>query len=668
MTINETREPAITPLAESMDTSVRVQDDLFRFINGSFLANHVIPADRARDGAFTVLHDLSELRVKQLIEETAAEESGTGEAKQIGDLYASFMATDALEAMGSAPLRADVDPITAAMNKDTLARVMGALLPTGIGGGVDLLVNTDFADPDTYRVFLVQGGIGLPDESYYREEKHESTRTAYVAHIAATLELTALVGAEEAMGAAERVMAVETELASHHWDQVTTREANLIYNPMTWQELVASAPGFQWETWREAIGAPAGAFDDVVVAMPSYVRAFAEVWSRMDLGSLRTWLVWQATRQRAPYLSSQFDEEHFDFYGRVLTGAEEQRERWKRGVAVVEAAMGQAVGKLYVTRHFPPGHKAAMQQLVDNLIEAYRQSIATLDWMGPATRERALQKLAAFTTKIGYPEQWRDYSSMTIDATDLLENIREANRFETRRNFAKIGQPVDRDEWFMPPQMVNAYYNQTMNEIVFPAAILQPPFFDADADDAWNYGGIGAVIGHEIGHGFDDQGAKFDGQGRLADWWTDEDRAEFEVRTKALISQYDAYSPAQLDDEHTVNGAFTVGENIGDLGGLTIAIKAYDIALRNQGLAGLDEAPISDGLAGLQRVFYSWARIWQEKARDAEAIRLLSIDPHSPSEFRCNGVVRNLDSFADAFGVTEGDALYLPPEDRVSIW
>jgi putative endopeptidase len=337
-------------------------------------------------------------------------------------------------------------------------------------------------------------------------------------------------------------------------------------------------------------------------------------------------------------------------------------------VSLVEGSLGEAVGELYVAQHFPPEHKAAVQRLVDNLIAAYRESITGLDWMGEETRARALAKLDAFTPKIGYPDKWRDYSTLEIDAQDLLGNVRAANLFEERRDLDKLGKPMDRGEWFMPPQMVNAYYNPPLNEIVFPAAILQPPFFDPEADDAWNYGGIGAVIGHEIGHGFDDQGSKYDGTGRLTDWWTAEDRAEFEQRTKALISQYDAYSPAQLDGNHHVNGALTIGENIGDLGGLSIAVKAYDIALRQEGLSGVADAPVVDGLTGLQRVFYSWGRIWRSKSRHADAILLLSIDPHSPAEFRCNGVVRNMDDFHEAFDVRPGDALYLPPEERVRIW
>ncbi|WP_152193028.1 M13 family metallopeptidase [Georgenia satyanarayanai] len=653
---------------QAIDTTVRPQDDLYRHINGTYLREHEIPADRARDGAFMVLRDLSEQRVRDIITDAAAAEDATGEAKQVGDLYASFMAEERIEALGTGPLQPDLELFTAARDKEALARAMGTLATTGVGGAVALFVDTDFNDPDSYRVFLWQSGLGLPDESYYREDAHAETRSAYVAHVAAMLELSGLVTADEAMGAAQRVMDVETRLAAGHWDKVRSREADQINNPRTWSEVLDSAPGFPWDPWRESLNLPAGAVDSTIVGMPSFLTHFAAAWEELDVDSLRMWLLWHVVSARAPYLPAAFVEEHFDFYGRTLTGAPEMRERWKRGVSLVEGALGEAVGKIYVERHFPPEHKARMQELVDNLIEAYRQSITELDWMGEETKQRALDKLAAFTPKIGYPDRWRDYSTLETDATDLLGNVRRAELFETARNLAKLGEPMDRDEWFMPPQMVNAYYNPTMNEIVFPAAILQPPFFDVDADDAWNYGGIGSVIGHEIGHGFDDQGSKYDGTGRLHDWWTEQDRTEFEARTTALIAQYDAFSPAQLDGSHHVNGALTIGENIGDLGGLSIAITAYEIALRKQGLSGLEDAPVVDGLTGLQRIFYSWGRIWQQKARDAEVVRLLSIDPHSPNEFRCNGVVRNLDTFVEAFDVQPTDALYLPPEERVRIW
>ena len=414
-----------------------------------------------------------------------------------------------------------------------------------------------------------------------------------------------------------------------------------------------------------ARGATQGAAVLVVVREPDFAAGFAELWASEPLEDWKLWMVYHLVTARAPYLSDDLVEANFDFYGRTLSGAQEVRERWKRAVSVVEGALGEAVGAQYVARHFPPAHKARMEELVATLVAAYRESITTLDWMTDETKEKALAKLDAFTPKIGYPVRWRDYSALVVDAHDLVGNVRRAHAFEQDRELGKIGRPLDRDEWFMTPQTVNAYYNPGMNEIVFPAAILQPPFFDPEADDAVNYGGIGAVIGHEIGHGFDDQGSKYDGAGRLEDWWTARDREEFEKRTTALVAQYDAYRPAQLgEDGPHVNGALTIGENIGDLGGLSIALKAYRIALGRP----LDEAPVVDGLTGIERVFLGWAQVWQSKGRDEEVVRRIATDPHSPNEFRCNGVVRNVDEFYDAYDVQPGDALYLAPEERVRIW
>jgi putative endopeptidase len=414
--------------------------------------------------------------------------------------------------------------------------------------------------------------------------------------------------------------------------------------------------------WLHALGAATEQAAEVVVGQPDALTAFAALWESEDLEDWKRWLRWRVISGRASMLTDDLVDENFAFYGRTLSGTEALRDRWKRGVALVENLMGDAVGRLYVERHFPPDAKARMDELVANLREAYRVSITDLEWMTPETRQRALDKLDKFTPKIGYPAKWRDYSTLVIARDDLYGNYQRGYALEYDRELAKLGGPVDRDEWFMTPQTVNAYYNPGMNEVVFPAAILQPPFFDAEADDAANYGGIGAVIGHEIGHGFDDQGAKYDGDGNLVDWWTDDDRAEFGVRTKALIEQYDVYTPRGLENGHHVNGAFTVGENIGDLGGLSIALLAYQLSL------GGNEAPVIDGLTGVQRVFFGWAQVWRTKSRDAEAIRRLAIDPHSPPEFRCNGVIRNIDVFYDAFEVTADDELFLDPQRRVRIW
>jgi putative endopeptidase len=470
-----------------------------------------------------------------------------------------------------------------------------------------------------------------------------------------------LAGFDKCPKRAARILELETAIASHHWDNVRTRDSQATYNPMSWTDAAALADGVPLDAWLEALDAPAGALDTVVVREPSFVEGLAGLLVKDRLTAWRDWLRFQLIRSVAPYLHAEVVRTNFDFYGTTLQGTPELRARWKRGVSLVEGAMGEAVGKVYVERHFSPAAKVAMDELVGHLIEAYRQSIETLDWMTDETRERALEKLGKFTPKIGYPATWRDYSALAVDASDLVGNVRATAAFEFARELGKIGKPIDRDEWFMTPQTINAYYNPGFNEIVFPAAILQYPFFDESRDAAANYGAIGAVIGHEIGHGFDDQGSRFDGDGRLTDWWTQADRAAFEERTSKLIAQYDALEPAQLPGNH-VNGALTIGENIGDLGGLGIAWKAYLLSL------GGEEPPVVDGLTGAERFFLSWAQAWQIKVRDEEALRLLSIDPHSPNEFRCNQIVRNLDVFSDAFGLTPADALWLAPDDRVTIW
>jgi len=641
-------------------------DDLFRHVNGVWLDSYEIPADRSRDGAFRRLYDQAELDVRAIIEDAAAKgEAASGVEAKVGDLFASFMDAAVVQAAGTAPLDADLDLVRNAHGRDGLTAALGALQRTGAASATAFYVDNDAKDPERYVVYLYQSGLGLPDESYYREEQHAETLAAYRPHVAQMLLLGGWsASAEDADDDAARVVALETRLAGAHWDVVKDREADLTYNPMTLTELIEKAPGFDWAAWARALGAPEGALDQLVVREPDFAVEFAKAWAEEPEGTWGDWLAYHAISARAPYLTDELVEANFDFYGRRLTGAQELRERWKRGVSLVEGAMGEAVGEVYVARHFPPSHKARMDELVANLVAAYRESITALPWMGEETKAKALVKLEKFNPKIGYPTRWRDYSNLEIDRDDLLGNVRRANAFEQDHELGKIGGPMDRDEWFMTPQTVNAYYNPGMNEIVFPAAILQPPFFDPDAEDAVNYGGIGAVIGHEIGHGFDDQGSKYDGDGRLEDWWSAEDRAEFEERTKALIAQYDAYSPAQLAGSHHVNGALTIGENIGDLGGLAIALKAYRIALGTS----LDDAPVIDGLTGVQRVFLGWAQAWQSKSRDEDAIRLLSVDPHSPAEFRCNGVVRNLDEFYAAFEVGEDAALWLDEDERVSIW
>ncbi|OBG59415.1 peptidase M13 [Mycobacterium sp. E1715] len=646
-----------------VDADTRPQDDLFGHVNGRWLAEYDIPADRATDGAFRHLFDRAEEQVRDLIVEASETGAAAGTDQQrIGDLYASFLDEAAIERRGLQPLLDELATIDDAADADALAAAVGALQRTGVGGGLAMYIDTDAKNSARYLVHVTQSGIGLPDESYFREERHAEVLAAYPGHIARMFALVYGGAAETHAETAARIVALETKLAAAHWDVVKRRDAELSYNLRTFADLQAEGKGFDWVGWATALGGTPEAFAEVIVRQPDYLTAFADLWATGDLEDWKRWARWRLIRARASWLTDELVAADFDFYGRLLTGAEQIRERWKRAVSLVENLMGDSVGKIYVERYFPPGAKARIDALVDNLKAAYRLSINELDWMTPQTRERALAKLDKFVAKVGYPAKWRDYSALVIDRDDLYGNFRRGYAVNHDRELAKLGGPVDKDEWFMTPQTVNAYYNPGMNEIVFPAAILQPPFFDPEADDAANYGGIGSVIGHEIGHGFDDQGAKYDGDGNLVDWWTDADRAEFGARTKALIEQYEAYTPRGLDAGHHVNGAFTVGENIGDLGGLSIALLAYQLSLDGQ------DAPVIDGLTGVQRVFYGWAQVWRTKSRPAEAIRRLATDPHSPPEFRCNGVIRNMDAFYEAFDVAEDDALFLEPQRRVRIW
>jgi putative endopeptidase len=647
----------------NLDPSVRPQDDLFRYVNGTWLATAEIPADRALQATFNMLADEAEVGLRELIEEAAGSDAEPGTAaRKVGDLYASFCNTERVDALGVTPLRDDLAAIASVTDVTGLLALSGRLQREGTGGAIALFVDTDARDSTRYLPYLQQSGLGLPDESYYREDSFELVREEYVAHVARMLRLAGVAGEDDASAVAERVMALETRLAAGHWDRVRCRDAVATYTNVDRAGLEQLSPGVDWSAWLSGAKAPEATLDEVVVRQPSFVQAYAAALQEVSLDDWKDWLSWHLVHAAAPYLSSDVVTENFDFYGRTLTGAQEQRDRWKRGVALVERALGEAAGQLYVERYFPPRAKERMLELVGNLIAAYRASISELDWMTEETKRRALDKLDRFTPKIGYPDHWRDYSALAIARDDLLGNVHAADAFETDRELAKLGTPVDRDEWFMTPQTVNAYYNPGMNEIVFPAAILRPPFFDADADDAANYGGIGAVIGHEIGHGFDDQGSKYDGDGNLEDWWTEKDRSAFDERTQALIDQYSGFEPRSLPGRH-VNGALTVGENIGDLGGVAIAYRAYVMSLGGD----VDSAPVLDELTGAQRFFTGWAQCWRALVREAEAIRRLSIDPHAPPEFRAN-VVRNLEEFYAAFDVTSGDELWLEPEQRVRIW
>ncbi|QIM15485.1 peptidase M13 [Leucobacter insecticola] len=649
-------------LAE-LDPAIRPQDDLFRHVNGKWIDRTEIPADKARYGSFAVLAENAEEAVRDIITGTQAPAAGAlaasaSEADKVAALYASFMDVARVDALGAEPIAADLARAQGVSSIPELITLVGELERQGLGGFAGMFIDNDPGDPARYIVFVMQGGIGLPDESYYREEQFAEVRDQYRAHIERMLELA---GVADAARLAQLTFDLETRIAASHWDKVASRDIQKLYNLRDFAGLQEITPELDWRAYLGAMGAPETAFAEVVVGQPEAIAGLAKLLVEDELEAWKAWLAWSIVRGSAALLSQELSRANFDFYGTALTGATEQRDRWRRGVSFVEGSMGEAVGRLYVERHFDEDAKAAMDVLVEHLIEAYRDSIQQLDWMSPETKVRALEKLDKFTPKIGYPVKWRDYSAITVDSGDLIGNSRQVAEYEFNRELGKVGKPIDRDEWFMTPQTVNAYYNPGFNEIVFPAAILQPPFFDKNVDGAANFGAIGAVIGHEIGHGFDDQGSRYDGDGKLTDWWTEEDRAAFEKLTGALIGQYNALSPEGADGQ-TVNGELTIGENIGDLGGLAIAWKAYLRSLEGA------EPPVIDGLSGAERFFLSWAQAWQQKSRPEETVRLLTIDPHSPNEFRCNQIVANLDAFHEAYDTKPGDKLWLDPAERVSIW
>jgi putative endopeptidase len=641
-----------------MNPEIRPQDDLFGYVNGQWLATVEIPADQPSWGPAVQLAEAAEKQVNAIIQELAAGvaspsgEDASADARKIAALYTSFMDEAAVAERGLEPVRPLLRAVGELSDRRELAAFLGEFERSGGSGLFGSYIDTDDHDSDRYIVKIVQGGLGLPDESYYREEKFADVRAKYVEYLT---ELLTLAEYPDPAAAAAGVLATETRLAAGHWERAETRDVQKTYNLTSLDELTALAPEFDWRAYVTALGGSDATIAQTVVRQPSYLAHLSSVLTEVPIEQWRDWTAARVLRAAAPYLSEEFVRTNFEFYGRALRGTPELKARWKRAVAFVEGAIGEAVGKEYVARYFPPRSKALMDELIGNLIQAYRESISALDWMTAETKERAYEKLATFRPKIGYPDRFRDYSALQVSADDLLGNARSAAAFETDRELAKIGSPVDRDEWFMLPQTVNAYYNPGTNEICFPAGILQEPFFDPDADPAENYGGIGSVIGHEIGHGFDDQGAQYDPAGNLNDWWAAADKAAFELKSKALIAQYNGFSPRELPGQF-VNGALTVGENIGDLGGLTIGHKAYLIAL-----GGAAET------AGSQRLFLSWAYCWRSKYRKELEQQYLTTDPHSPPEFRAN-IVRNLDEFHEAFATEQGDGLWLDPGDRVRIW
>jgi len=638
--------------------AVRAQDNFYEHVNGGWIAKTEIPADKPAYGSFIELADKAESDVRAIIEGAAADKSRAAgsPAQQVGDLYSSFMNETKVESLGVTPVKPLLDRIDAIKTPADVAAVSGYLSSINAGGPVDAGVDPDAKNPTTPIVYLEQGGTGLPDRDYYLKDdpKFAEVRTKYEAFLT---QLFTLAGRPNAARDAKAVLALETELAKIQWTKTETRDAVKTYNKFALADLPKEMPGFDWMAWAKPQGIDRS--PNVIVSEPSFFKSFAAMVPSTPIESWRAWLAAQSLRSAAPFLSKPFVDANFDFFGRTLSGQPAQRERWKRGVSLVNGNIGFAVGRLYTEKHFPAASKTRMQKMVGNLLEAYRESITSLDWMTPATRTQALEKLSKFTTKIGYPDKWRDYSGLVIKPDDLVGNVQRAQKFENDYQIGKLGKPIDRTEWLMTPQTVNAYYNPLLNEIVFPAAIMQPPFFDVEADDAVNYGGIGAVIGHEIGHGFDDQGRHYDGTGALRDWWTEADATEFDKRAKMLVVQYNAASPLPGVN---VNGELTLGENIGDLGGVSIAFKAYQISL------GDKPSPKIDGMTGEQRFFMGWAQVWRQKRREAYARQLALTDPHSPPEFRVNIPVSNVSGFYDAFEIKPGDTMFRDPKDRVKIW
>jgi predicted metalloendopeptidase len=660
----DTPQPAKGPISgidtQFIDASVRPQDDFFTHLNGKWLKATEIPADKSSHGTFMQLRDDSQVHLRAIVEAAQKDRSAkTGtDVQKIGDLYASFMDEARLETLGVKPLAGELQRIRTLKDKKGVPNLVAHLSKIGVATPYGIRVGQDARASTKYATYVGQGGLGMPDRDYYLkldDKRMADTRAKYEAHVAKVL---ALAGEKNAAAQAKAIVDFETELAKVQWTKVENRDPVKRYNKMSVAELGALTPGYDWNAALAAAGV-GNKLDYIIVAQPSYLAGFNEVLAKTDLTTLKSYFEWHLLREYSPYLSKDFVDANFAFYGTTLTGTAENRPRWKIGVSLVEGALGEAAGRQYVAKHFPAERKARMEELVKNVTAAYKQSIDELDWMTPATKVEAQAKLAKFVPKVGYPNKWRDYSKLAIRKDDLVGNVKRASEFGYNRNIAKLGKPIDREEWGMTPQTVNAYYSSSMNEIVFPAAILQKPFFDMAADDAVNYGAIGAVIGHEIGHGFDDKGSQSDGDGNLRDWWTKEDRAAFQQRADMLVKQYNGYSPLP---GYNVNGELTLGENIGDLSGLAIAYKAYKISLNGK------PAPVIDGLTGDQRFFMGFGQVWRSKMREAQQIVQVKTDPHSPGQFRANGTVMNHPAFYEAFGVKEGDKMYLAPKDRVKIW
>ena len=660
-TATVTAQPA-TPVPgitlKNFDTSVRPQDDFYRYVNGSWLKNTTLPADKASYGSFTVLRDLSDERLRTIIDEAAktTDAPAGSDVQKIGDFYRAYMDTARIEQLGLAPVKPELARVAALQSTDQLPMLVAHLQQIGVDAPYGVSVQQDLKQPTRYVAYLGQSGLGLPDRDYYLKDgkKFDDARAAYLSYMETLLRQA---GDANPAASAKAVMALEKTMAEHQWDRVRQRNPNALYNPHTLAELDTLAPKLAWNSFFAATNTAKS--PTFVVAQPDYLRAVNDLVGTVPVDTWRKYFTVRVMDAAAPYLPQALQDASFAFHGQALTGVEEQRPRWKRGVGNVEGALGMMVGKQYVARYFPAEDKARMEQLVSNLLAAFRQGIDSLAWMTPETRAQAQQKLASFTVKIGYPDTWRDYSALTVQPGDLLGNVTRSSQFEWNYMTDKLGKPIDRSEWGMTPQTVNAYYNPLLNEIVFPAAILQPPFYDPKADDAVNYGAIGGVIGHEISHGFDDQGSQFDGTGSLRNWWSPADRTAFEERTTMLGGQYDALSP--VEGLH-VNGKLTMGENIGDLSGLTVAHRAYLLSLDGK------PAPVIGGFTGDQRFFIGWAQVWASLDRDDALRQRVLTDPHSPNEYRTNQVVKNMPEFIAAFGVKPGDGMWLAPASRVKIW
>ncbi|WP_412464869.1 M13 family metallopeptidase [Flavobacterium mekongense] len=642
---------------KNMDTLVKPGDNFAMYVNGTWMKTAKIPADKSSYGAFDMLYDQSQKDVKAIIEEAAKGNNAEGTDEQkIGDYYASFMDRKGRDAKGIAPIQPELKAIDAIASYDDLAAYFGKANRAGVAIPFSVSVMSDFKDPTKHTLITWQGGLGLPEREYYlaTDTKMTEIRQKYVAHIEKMFQLTNMPNPAEN---AAKIMALETALASQQMKKEDTRDIVKLYNVYAVKDLKTLMPDFNWTAMLKNAGVDRE--KKLVVTQVDYTKNLNNLIKNTPIDTWKTYLKWGVINGSAGLLTTALDKQNFEFYGKNLYGTESQQEDWKRAVEMVNGGLGEVVGKVYVKKHFSPEAKERMTQMVKNLLKAYAESIKTLDWMSAATKKEALKKVDNFMIKIGYPDKWRDYSALKIVKNDLYGNATRATEFEYNRNLAKLGKPVDRAEWGMNPQTVNAYYNPSLNEIVFPAAILKPPFFDLNADDAVNYGGIGAVIGHEIGHGFDDQGSAFDGTGTMKNWWTPQDLAAFKKRTSALVEQYNSF---KAFPDLNVNGAFTLGENIGDLGGLSIAIKAYKATLNGK------EAPVMDGFTGMQRVFLGWGQVWAEKIREEALRSQIAGDPHSPALFRVNGTVRNIPEFYEAFNIKPTDSLYLAPEKRVKIW